>query len=229
MGLFGLGKKKEGEFLGHMTMPVKPKTEGEITSFNEIGAPSPPTPFAPPGMQANQYPTKVVDEKSSFEIPDFSEEDLNFEIPIEKELMAEEPKKEESEPEKVEEPEPEEETVIEPITDEELPEFELGMTMDESTLPGQVAEKEEVSWVRKDDDSGFIKTKIEVYVERNHYLDTLSREEEVIDGIKQIRTELNNITKYADKEEKLFREVIIEATRLKDQILLLDSKIFDQR
>lgn len=228
MGLFGIGKKKkEGEFLGHLTMPDKPKSEGEITSFGEIGAPSPPIPLAPPETETHDS-TQVVDEKSSFEIPDFSEEDLNFEIPIEKELMMEEPTKEEPESKPEPEPEVEEEPKVEKPQvelDEELPEFELGGIMDKSSLAEELPEKE-VHFQKED--SRYIKTKIEVYVERNHYLDTLSREEEVIDGIKQIRLELNNITKYADKEEKLFKEIMLDITKLKDQIIGLDSKIFEQ-
>ena len=217
MGLFGIRKKKEGEFLGHLSMPEKPKIEGEITEYSELGAPSPPTPAGAPGT------SQIADEKSSFEIPDFSEDDLKFDMPIEKELMTEQPEPvQETEPEKEqEEPEPE------PVLDEELPLFELGGITDQSSIREEIPERE--IYVQKEEKSEFIKTRIEVYVERNHYLDTLSREEEVIDGIKQIRTELNNISKYADKEEKIFKEVIIEATRLKDQIIMLDSKIFEQR
>jgi len=124
--------------------------------------------------------------------------------------------------------EPEEDTdftkEVDKEEDSDLPKFELS----KPKSPEIVITKKEIP--KFDDAPTTTKQTVvrEVFVKKHEYIDVLSREEEVTSEIKRIRTDLNRLLSYATEEEKIYGSMSEIATKIKDELLTTDSKLFER-
>jgi len=226
LGLFNKQKKKEPDFSGKFKLPEKSNASGELPDEPEalkpvLGASTQEKEQVLP-PEIKEESTKIEDEKALFEVPDFSENDLNFDLPTDSEF-----RKNKTEPE------------IPVEDDDKLPKFSTGRTIDSDSLEEEISKreypntnkenKEELLSFNKEPAKIPRREKIEVFIEKNHYLNTLSREEEVTNSVKQIKQDLASISRFASKEDKMYEEIVKEAEILKDKLLALESRIFEQR
>lgn len=244
MGLFGFGKKKEEKPIEPLPEILSPDSSidslaSEPHDFTENMpaqdelAPQP----LPPNISTTQNEesklpmdidkpsesTKTSKESSgadevSFEIPDFGDDEIN--VDVHPEDMVEEPH--------VSLDEPEEDTdftkEVDKEEDSDLPKFELS----KPKSPEIVITKKEIP--KFDDAPTTIKQTVvrEVFVKKHEYIDVLSREEEVTSEIKRIKTDLNRLLSYATEEEKIYGSMSEIATKIKDELLTTDSKLFER-
>lgn len=195
--------------------------------------------------------TKVEDEHASFEVPDFSEEDLSIDITAEdmahethvtsdsqedlqnddftKEVEKEEPVEEVKESEDFTKEVKKEIEVSaqsdEDDDDEELPKFEI---VPPPMLTSDTFSEELPTFTKGSTPSKSNNKIKEIFVEKEDYIEILSREEEVNSEIKHIKSDLNKLLIYSAEEEKIYNSLGDVATAVKEALLLTDSKLFER-
>jgi len=174
-------------------------------------------------------PVKVEDDAASFEIPDFSDDDLDINIDVN-----------EFKPEATDD-EPSEE--VEP----ELPKFEVSSSIDLDNAdswttdthskddevkeePVKVEEVKEDDFVKPFDISKIEKTVHEdKFIEQNEYIEVLVLEDEFKKEVKKIKTDISKIETHSAQEEKIYDSMTGIVTEIKDAILSMDAKLFTER
>jgi len=205
MGIFSFMKKKED------TPKLEPlKLPGE------------------PKPSSDQKTDIVEDENASFEIPDFSDEDLDFNVDVQdfvpptQEKTSEEPEqqKKQVEPTKTPAQKP-----------EELPKFETSTTIDSSSL-SKYAEFEKTASKptkpTKPTPAPKKEKSPEVFVEKEDYLKLLIREDTIVSEINKNKDVSEKLKSHSKELETEIVDLKKNAKEIKDILLKLDSDMFEK-
>lgn len=180
-------------------------------------------PQSEPVFKEPIHTEKAHEEDTIFELPDFKEEDLKIDVPDDITKQEPLPYHEQSVPvEQVYEEESEEEL-------QDLPRFETSRIVDMDTIKDELRPPTKPIKVDvKKPEAKPTPKKIEIFIEKNSYLNSLTREEEVISEVKHINQDLNKIMKYSGTEKKIQSDILDMATEIKDKLLAMDIKLFEE-
>jgi len=202
MGIFNFMKKKENTpKLEPLKLPDEPK------------------------QSLDQKTDIVEDENASFEIPDFSDEDLDFDVDVQDFIPPTQEKTSEA-PEKQKKPvEPTKTPAQKP---EELPKFETSGTIDSSSL-SKSADFE------KTDSKSTMPTLApkkekspDVFVEKEDYLKMLIREDTIVSEINKNKDISEKLKDHSKELETEIVDLKKNAKEIKDILLKLDSDMFEK-
>ncbi len=224
-----------------------PKSEeDEAEAVQEPAQPEPPSPTNPsqetePRMQGyesntetnntEQNPsleekplekntTKLVDKDASFEIPDFTEEDLDFDLGLD-EFVPEEQKEE-----------PPEETP--PEYEKELPSFEIKKTEekedeDDEELPGFDLEKKEEEEVKEKITENEIPEDVKsIFVESTNYIKICALKNDLKAKSQKDKSLTEEIHESHDWEMNTLNKANDALEDMKQSLLYVDRKLFDK-
>jgi len=199
-------------------------------------APEPPAETAKT-LQAPTKPTTTqeVQQEHTFEIPDFSEEDLDFDLGLEEFTPDKKPI---TLPKPASDITPELQPNLQIEDEEDLPAFEVSSSLDlmrelaESQPKKKLKQKPkqapidnkgiDVSQVFSDETAH----KIEVFIEKNNYKVLLMEEDKIQQTIKDSQARANSMITFFRYEDEAYDSVAKSMIDVQRKLAMLDMKIF---
>lgn len=221
----------------------------DSSSLADFAPPPPTSPVAeekPKSVELgskNVPTTKVEDEKASYEIPDFSESDLDFDLDLDEFESGKKPavpvaKQAKSEVhEEFKQPSPgviEEQTpVVDAVAgDEDLPSFEIGggfdlqRVVEDTDKPDVKVVAPVVPVEKKAAQKRLPVPQDDVFIRKQEYMELLAREEEVLADNKRAQEAALAVLAIEDKGEALTKAISGVLDETKHRLLELDSMLF---
>lgn len=168
-----------------------------------------------PKQPSDQKTDIVEDENASFEMPEFSEDDLNFDVDVQDFVPPTQEKSQEPATTPAQKP-------------EELPKFETSETVDSASL-SRFTDSEKVS--PKQTKSSPIPKKEkspDVFVEKQDYLKLLLREDTIVSEINKNKDVSDKLKSHSKELETEIVNLKKNTKEIKEILLKLDSDMFEK-